>query len=92
MLATLTTRPVRSRKGRARGPASPGRAASIASPLVDAEQASKMLAVPASWLLAQARRGAVPHHRLGHYVRFDVDDLATALREQQSATALRRGR
>ena len=67
-------------------------AASIANPLVDAQQASKMLAVPASRLLAQARKGAIPHHRLGHYIRFDVDELAAWLREEQSAVALRRRR
>jgi hypothetical protein len=34
-----------------------------------------MLVVPASWLLAEARRGRVPHCRLGKYVRFDPDEL-----------------
>ncbi len=28
-----------------------------------------------TWLLAQARAGRIPHHRLGHYVRFSADDL-----------------
>jgi len=31
--------------------------------------------VPASWLLGQARARKVPHHKLGHYVRFDLDEL-----------------
>jgi excisionase family DNA binding protein len=63
------------------------RAVGIDSPLVDAQQAARMLAVPASWLLAQARRGAIPHHRLGHYVRFDVDELADWLRERRPTTS-----
>ena len=46
------------------------------SPLMDAKAASRLLGVPPSWLLAQARAGKVPHHRLGHYVRFSEDDLA----------------
>lgn len=30
------------------------------------------LGLPDTWLLAQARAGRIPHHRLGHYVRLDV--------------------
>ncbi len=52
-----------------------GRQVSQTSPLMDAQQASKMLGVPHTWLLAQARARAVPHHRLGHYVRFDETEL-----------------
>lgn len=40
-------------------------------PLLTADQASELLAVPASWLLAQARASRVPHIKLGRYVRFD---------------------
>lgn len=29
----------------------------------------------ASWVLAQARRDAIPHVRLSRYVRFDADEL-----------------
>jgi excisionase family DNA binding protein len=43
--------------------------------LIDAKGASLLLGVPDTWLLAQAREGRIPHHRLGHYVRFDPDDL-----------------
>lgn len=51
------------------------------SPLLDAKAASRLLGVPHTWLLAQARAGRVPHHRLGHYVRFSAEDLAAWLRE-----------
>jgi excisionase family DNA binding protein len=51
------------------------------TPLIDAKAASNLLGVPYTWLLAQARAGKIPHHRLGHYVRFDPDDLARWLRE-----------
>ena len=50
------------------------------SPLIDARAAGRLLGVPHTWLLAQARAGRVPHHRLGHYVRFNAEDLATWLR------------
>ena len=51
------------------------RALTPQTPLVDAREAAKLLGVPPTWLLAQARQQRVPHHRLGHYVRFDLDEL-----------------
>ena len=55
------------------------------APLLDAKAASELLGVPPSWLLAQARAGRVPHHRLGHYVRFSADDLRKWLTENRIA-------
>jgi excisionase family DNA binding protein len=52
--------------------------------LIDAKAASGMLGVPPTWLLAQAREGRIPHHRLGHYVRFDPEDLKEWLQETRS--------
>ncbi len=54
------------------------------SRLIDAKAAGRLLGVPHTWLLAQARAGQIPHQRLGHYVRFDVDDLRLWLRETRS--------
>jgi excisionase family DNA binding protein len=52
-------------------------AARPAAPLlVDAQTAAAQLALPASWLLTQARANRVPHTRLGKYVRFNQDELA----------------
>ena len=51
------------------------RGVSASSPLVDANSAAQLLGVPPTWLLAQARAQRVPHHKLGHYVRFDLDEL-----------------
>jgi excisionase family DNA binding protein len=51
------------------------------SPLIDAKAASGILGVPYTWLLAQARAGKIPHHRLGHYVRFNPDDLEGWLKD-----------
>jgi excisionase family DNA binding protein len=51
------------------------------TPLIDAKAASTLLGVPYTWLLAQAREGKIPHHRLGHYVRFNPDDLQTWLKD-----------
>lgn len=46
-----------------------------AAPLLDAEQAGRLLNLPATWLLAEARADRVPHVRLGRYVRFEGDEL-----------------
>jgi len=54
------------------------------TPLIDAKAASILLGVPYTWLLAQARAGKIPHHRLGHYVRFDPNDLQAWLRETRN--------
>jgi excisionase family DNA binding protein len=51
------------------------------TPLIDAKAAGQLLGVPHTWLLAQARAGRIPHHRLGHYVRFSADDLKQWLQD-----------
>lgn len=43
--------------------------------LINADEAADLLGVPASWVLAQARRNRIPHVRLGRYVRFDPAEL-----------------
>jgi excisionase family DNA binding protein len=43
--------------------------------LLTAEELAERLSVPARWPLEQARAGAIPHVRLGRYVRFDWDDV-----------------
>ncbi len=58
---------------------------SLATPLLDARAASQLLGVPPTWLLAQARARKVPHHRLGHYVRFSAEDLTRWLEETKVA-------
>jgi excisionase family DNA binding protein len=54
------------------------------TPLIDAKAASKLLGVPHTWLLAQARAQQIPHHRLGHYVRFSPEDLREWLTQTRS--------
>lgn len=44
--------------------------------LIDAEEAARLLSVPPSWVLSQARSGRIPHVRLGRYVRFERRQLA----------------
>jgi excisionase family DNA binding protein len=54
------------------------------TPLIDAKAASRLLGVPHTWLLAQARENRIPHHRLGHYVRFNPEDLKEWLTQTRS--------
>ena len=43
--------------------------------LVDATAAGRLLAVPPSWLLQEARADRVPHVKLGRYVRFNPGEI-----------------
>jgi excisionase family DNA binding protein len=55
--------------------------------LVDAKVIGERLGVPASWVAAKARDGAIPHVRLGRYVRFDVEAV-----NEWVASSMRPGR
>jgi len=50
-------------------------AANAATTLIDAHQLAEILGVPHTWVLKKARAGQLPHHKLGHYVRFDLDEI-----------------
>lgn len=51
--------------------------------LVDAKEAGRLLAVPHTWVLAEARAGRIPHVKLGRYVRFDPVQLEQWWRARQ---------
>jgi hypothetical protein len=44
-------------------------------PLMNAKKLAEHLAVPESWIREQARIGELPSIKLGHYVRFRLDDV-----------------
>lgn len=44
-------------------------------PKLNAVQVGEHLGVPRTWVLEQARKGEIPHHRLGKYVRFELDEI-----------------
>lgn len=52
-------------------------------PLVDAQTAAQILGVKSSWLLQRAREGRIPHVRLGKYVRFNIDEVCRAFRQDE---------
>ena len=51
--------------------------------LLSAETASKRWDIPVSWIRDMARRGELPHVKLGHYTRFRPDDLARFIQEHR---------
>lgn len=55
--------------------------------LLDAKQAGRLLNVPASWVLAEARANRIPHVRFGRYVRFDRIELERWWRERLQGPA-----
>ena len=49
--------------------------------LLAIEEAARLLQVKISWLYERTRTNAVPHLKLGKYLRFDEDDLLTWVRQ-----------
>ncbi len=43
--------------------------------LLDAAEVAELLNVPVSWVRESTRSGAMPHVRLGRYVRFSAADV-----------------
>jgi excisionase family DNA binding protein len=56
--------------------------------LLDAKQLAEHLSIPESWVREQARLGQLPSIKLGHYVRFRLDDIKEHLStiEQRAST------
>jgi excisionase family DNA binding protein len=51
--------------------------------LLTAKEVGELLQLNASWVLDAARRNAIPHIRLGRYVRFRRTDIETWLLQQR---------
>lgn len=39
------------------------------------KEAAEFLRVPDSWVYDRTRRSAIPHLKIGKYVRFDLDEI-----------------
>ena len=57
--------------------------------LLVAGEVAELLAVPESWVREQTRSGALPHLRLGRYVRYRREAILTWLEAQELAPAAR---
>jgi excisionase family DNA binding protein len=47
--------------------------------ILNAQQLASYLGVPVSWVREKARTGDIPRLKIGHYVRFRLDDVQTYL-------------
>jgi excisionase family DNA binding protein len=55
----------------------------LREPLLDAEQAAVLLGIPRSSVYAYAKRGELPHVKIGRHVKFIRADLEQALVERR---------
>ena len=55
--------------------------------LLDAPELAKRFGVPESWVREQARLGKLPFIRLGHYVRFRLEEVESYLAERANQAA-----
>jgi len=60
--------------------------------LLNAKQLAEHLSVPESWVREQARLGQLPSIKLGHYVRFRLDDVQNYLHPPHPSPNSRGGR
>jgi excisionase family DNA binding protein len=47
----------------------------VSDRLLTAKEIAEVLGVPESWVREHTRSNAIPHVRLGRYVRYDLDDV-----------------
>jgi excisionase family DNA binding protein len=57
--------------------------------LLDAKEVAERLSVPVSWVREQTRLGAIPHIRLGRYVRFEWSEVEAWLERQRVGSGRR---
>jgi len=55
----------------------------LSEPLLDAEHAALLLGIPRSSVYAYARRGELPHVRIGRHMKFIRGDLEQVLLERR---------
>jgi len=60
---------------------------SAASKLLAARELAELFGVPESWVREQARLGNLPSFKLGHYVRFRIEEVERFLTERASQAA-----
>jgi excisionase family DNA binding protein len=55
----------------------------LREPLLDAQQAAMLLGIPRSSVYAYAKRGELPHVKVGKHVKFIRSDLEGAIAERR---------
>ena len=54
-------------------------------PLLTAEELAQRLKVPVSWVHEQSRLGNIPKHKLGRYIRFNLQEVIESQTRNQSS-------
>ena len=54
--------------------------------LISVQELAKILSVPVSWIYQRTRLGpdAIPHIKVGKYVRFDSNEVITFLKQKDN--------
>lgn len=55
--------------------------------LLTAAEVADLLAVPVRWVREHTRNGLIPCIRLGHYVRYERDEILVWVRDQRAGGA-----
>jgi excisionase family DNA binding protein len=71
-------------------PVAPPVAVGDAVDLLTADEAARRFSIPKSWLLEKARQSAIPHRRIGRYVRFSPSELSDYLRKSIAVRSIGR--
>ena len=50
--------------------------------LLTPEELAECLQVAVSWVYEQSRQGNIPTHRLGRYIRFNLDEVLSSQKKQ----------
>ena len=66
--------------------------AELGGRLLTAKEVGELLLLNASWVLDAARRNAIPHIRLGRYVRFRRMDIEAWLLDQRRGPEVESGK
>jgi excisionase family DNA binding protein len=60
--------------------------------LLTADEAARRFSIPKTWLLEKARQSAIPHRRIGRYVRFSLSELSDYLGKSRAIAVRSIGR
>ena len=63
-------------------------AAPAAKELLEAEELAARLKVPVSWVYEQSRQNQIPTHRIGRYIRFDLNEVLESQKKKESTFPL----
>ncbi|MBU4176080.1 MAG: helix-turn-helix domain-containing protein [Actinobacteria bacterium] len=56
--------------------------------LVTAQELAELLRVEVAWVWAKSRNGELPHYRAGHYLRYNVNEVLSALHRKDNGSSV----